>query len=307
MSTTAEVRLVANTGWDARVLVCASGRLVQTFVVVSDRYVVLVDTMATPADAAALLAVAGPHLVGRQLLVVNTHADWDHAWGNQVFAGPQATHPAPLIGSRRCAKRLRSAEARQELATMQAQEPGRFDAVQLTPPTLAFDGALVIDGGDLTVVLLPTPGHQPDHLALFLPEASLLLAGDAAELPFPLVNDPRDLPLLRASLDQMAALGARHALYCHAPVAAGTAVLDANRAYFDTLEQRCRAALAAQGSALLAPGAEVEALVGWSFAQAIPALWPRDAAAEEDVAFYTDAHRQAIRAMCVWLTSAKRG
>jgi hypothetical protein len=49
----------------------------------------------------------------------------------------------------------------------------------------------------------------------------------------------------------------------------------------------------------------VETLIGWPFAQAVPALWPLERAAPEEVAFYTGAHRQAIRAMCVWLSSTE--
>src|SRR5215210_2275081 len=110
------VSLVPNQGWDPRILVCRWGTLVDTFIVVSERYVVLIDTLINRRTAEALLEMARPHLVGRQLLAVNTHADWDHAWGNHVFAGPVAALTAPIIASRHCAERLRSEEARQKLA-----------------------------------------------------------------------------------------------------------------------------------------------------------------------------------------------
>src|SRR5205085_7958804 len=116
-----EVQLVANQGWDDRVLVCRCGTTVDSFIVASARYVVLVDTLINPQTAAALLGLARERLAsGRQLLVVNTHADWDHCWGNQLFAGLAAAHPAPIIASRRCGERLRSAEARQVLDEMRA-------------------------------------------------------------------------------------------------------------------------------------------------------------------------------------------
>ena len=82
------VMLVPNKGWDERILVCRCGDLVDTFIVVSSRYVVLVDTMINFFTAEALLAIARPMLASRELLVVNSHADWDHAWGNHVFATP---------------------------------------------------------------------------------------------------------------------------------------------------------------------------------------------------------------------------
>jgi glyoxylase-like metal-dependent hydrolase (beta-lactamase superfamily II) len=113
MPITETVALVANQGWDARILVCRCGPLVDTFIVVTERYVVLIDTLINRRTAEALLEIAREHLPGRQLLAVNTHADWDHAWGNHVFAGPSELLPAPIIASRRCAERLRSEAARQ--------------------------------------------------------------------------------------------------------------------------------------------------------------------------------------------------
>src|SRR5262245_40704473 len=169
------VRLVPNQSWDARILVCRCGTLVDTFIVVTERYVILIDTLINPPTAAALLEIAREHLAGRQLLAVNTHADWDHAWGNQAFVGPGAAHPAPIIGSRRCAERRRSERERHKLAEMRASEPGRFDDVVLAPPTVLFEQQLRIDGGDLTLELFATPGHKPDHISVFIPEISTLL------------------------------------------------------------------------------------------------------------------------------------
>src|SRR5690349_17498674 len=94
------VTLVPNEGWDQRILVCRCGALVDTFVVVTERYVVLIDTLINQRTAGALLEIARPHLAGRQLLAVNTHADWDHAWGNHAFRGPGAQARAPIVGSR---------------------------------------------------------------------------------------------------------------------------------------------------------------------------------------------------------------
>src|SRR5215207_476428 len=120
MQITDTVSLVPNQGWDPRILVCRCGTLVDTFVVVSERYVVLIDTLINRRTAEALLEIARPHLPGRQVLVVNTHADWDHAWGNHVFAGSSAVLPAPIIASRGCAERLRSEQAQQRLAELRA-------------------------------------------------------------------------------------------------------------------------------------------------------------------------------------------
>jgi len=287
------VSLVPNQGWDARILVCRCGTLVDTFIVVSDRYVVLIDTLINRRTAEALLEIARPYLAGRQLLAVNTHADWDHAWGNHVFAGLSALLPTPIIASRLCAERLRSEAAQLKLAEMRANEPGRFGDVVLTPPSLLFEQQLVIGGGDLTLQLFATPGHKPDHIAIFIPEIRTLLPGDAAELPFPFVESAATLPAMRDSLGRMAALNAETALYCHAPVTIGPALLQQNMAYFDTVVQGCRDALARGIPGTPAADADVEALVGFAFAEALPA--DADAAALEG--FYRPGHQAAIRAM----------
>jgi len=287
------VSLVPNHGWDQRILVCRCGPLVDTFIIISERYVVLVDTLINRRTAEALLEIARPHLAGRQLLIVNTHADWDHAWGNHVFAGPSAALPAPILATRCCAERLRSEEARRKLAKLRAGEPGRFDDVLLTPPSVLFEQRLVIDGGDLTLELFATPGHTPDHISVFIPEIRTLLPGDAAELPFPFVESAAAMPTMRNSLARMAALDAEMALYCHAPVDSGPGLLRQNMAYFDTIEQRCRAALARGVPGMPAAAADVEALVGFPFAEALPA--GADAAALEG--FYCPGHQVAIRAM----------
>ena len=291
------VALVPNAGWDPRILVCRCSPTVDAFIVVTARYVILIDTLINPATARAMLALARAHLTAaRTLLVINTHADWDHCWGNQLFAGPEAEAPAPIIGSRRCAERLRSAAATQRLGQMRASEPGRFDDVRIVPPTLFCDDRLTIDGGDLTLDLFLTPGHTPDHLAIHLPEIATLLAGDAAEFPFPFAGSADTLPQLRASLGRMAALQPVAALYCHAPETSGPTLLADNLAYFDTLEARCRAALVRGVPAQPPPGADLEALVGFPFAEAIPARY-----AGEATDFYLHGHRAHLRMMLEWL------
>jgi glyoxylase-like metal-dependent hydrolase (beta-lactamase superfamily II) len=237
------VEPVPNAGWDERILVFRNGDLVQVFVVVTARYVVLVDTLINPQTCQAVLDTVQPHLTGRQLLVVNTHADWDHAWGNQLFAGPATPYPAPIIAHRRCAEQFDLPETAPHLAQMQVEAPAHFGEVVLTKPTVTFDGELLIDGGDLSLRLFPTFGHTPDHISLYIPEIRTLLAGDAAELPYPAARTVDGLPAMRAALAAMAALDAQTALYCHAPPTIGPQLIYDNIAYFDGVEAACRAVL----------------------------------------------------------------
>lgn len=69
----------------------------------------------------------------------------------------------------------------------------------------------VIDAGDVQIQVIFTPGHSKDSVSFYIPEESLLLAGDA--LPdihgMPIYDD---LDQLFASFDRMEKIGASHVL-----------------------------------------------------------------------------------------------
>jgi glyoxylase-like metal-dependent hydrolase (beta-lactamase superfamily II) len=207
---------------------------VDTFVVKTSRWVVVVDTHSTPELASQVAEQAVGTSDGR-LLVVNTHADYDHAWGNQVYAVPGSSLCAPIIGHELCAERLAGEDGAGSLATKRAEEPGRFDAVVLTPPDLVVgDAGMAIRGGDLTLVLVHTPGHTDDHLSVWIPELRLVLAGDAAEHPWPHIETSAGLTRARASLVRLQQLQPRVVLPCHG----GTTepgLLARNIAYLDAV------------------------------------------------------------------------
>lgn len=294
MSYTNDVTLEHNTGWDERILVCRNGGLVQCFVILTARFIVVLDTMINPATALKMLRLAGAHRRnGRRLLIINSHADFDHCWGNQLF-GPGAMYEAPIIGQHLCAERFQDPQAADYLLQMQREEPAYFSAVTLTPPNFLFSERLTIDGGDLTLELMHTPGHTPDHVSVFIPQIATLLVGDAAELPYPFAREAGTLMEMRASLARLAALGAEQALYCHAQASFGPQLLHDNIAYFDYLERCCRQAL--ENGAPANPGPEVDAvnLVGCPYDAAVPA---GEAWHNVHPYYQTEGHAQQIRMM----------
>lgn len=267
MDHTNEVQLVENAGWDERILVCRNGELVDTTIVVTRRYVVIVDTMINSTTGEALLELATPYLgPERSLLVVNTHADYDHCWGNQTFAA----RGVPIIGRHASVPIFSQSGSASFLEKMQEEEPEIFAGVRLTPPTVLFDETLVIDGGDLTLELFATPGHTVDHLSVYIPGCRTLLAADAAEFPFPMARTPEGLPAMRRSLSRLVALEAQTVLYCHAPLDMGAPLIEENIAYFDRLEEACRRALVGGVPHDLPPTADVTGRVGLSYAAAVP-------------------------------------
>jgi glyoxylase-like metal-dependent hydrolase (beta-lactamase superfamily II) len=284
---------------DARIRVFRHGEVVDTFVVVTRRYLIPIDTGTRPEGMEQVMEAVSDELGSRTLLAINTHADWDHVWGNGLFLAPDAHFPAPVIAHRLAAERMRAPRAAEQLASMQATEPEVYGRAAWWIPTLLTDRIVHIDGGDLSIELIPTPGHTPDHYALWIPELRLVLAGDAAEMPFPLVSQGGSLTEIRASLRRMAALDPAIALYCHAPGVTSPDLLQRNSRYFDELESRCRE----RGPGLLHAEQPAEVL-DWPAQEAATPAWI--APDGDTLDFYRRFHDANIRASARELFDVER-
>jgi glyoxylase-like metal-dependent hydrolase (beta-lactamase superfamily II) len=256
---------------------------VDAYVIVTARSVVICDTLLCPADMAFVMQHTRPALAtGRHLLVLNSHADWDHTWGNCYFTG---NNRAPILAQQLSRTRLQSAEAQAELLAYQKRDT-LFQHVALTPPTLTwgdrdaqadgdaraytiaplqqpitsgdrdarayaiaplhqhvtFADGLTLHGGDLTLELFPAPGHSSDSSALWIPELRLLLAFDSIEAPFPLLENAQSVQPLINTLERFLALHPQHILCSHSKTA-DAALIHNNLAYIQKLVQRCHTLL----------------------------------------------------------------
>jgi glyoxylase-like metal-dependent hydrolase (beta-lactamase superfamily II) len=282
---------------DKRIRIFRAGEEVDCFAVVTQRYLILVDTMATPELAREMVQIVQLLFNNRQLLVINTHADYDHCWGNSLFASPGGLFPAPIIGHERMLQRLRSQQTATYLYEQQ-QADQRFTNVYLVEPTLTFSDRMRIDGGDLTLELLPTPGHTEDHISIWVPQLRVLLAGDAAEYPIPYVEDAASLPILRASLARLIELNAAHVLPCHGGTISPD-ILTQNLAYFSTLEKQIRHTIATgQVPSHWQADENLPTLLNLPYEQVVPA---REDLSSEVQAFYRQSHLKAVRAMLEYM------
>jgi cyclase len=119
--------------------------------------------------------------------VLNTHANGDHCWGNQLFAG------ADIIAHRRCAETF----GREQPKAMQAirgldshPDPAMrgfaaalaefdFSDVVLTPPTVVFDERLELDlDGTAVHLIYVGPAHTSGDAIAWLPEQRVVFTGD---------------------------------------------------------------------------------------------------------------------------------
>jgi glyoxylase-like metal-dependent hydrolase (beta-lactamase superfamily II) len=265
---------------------------VDAYVVLTKRCLVVFDTLLCPEDMAIVMHEVQDGLAGRQLLVVNSHADWDHTWGNAYFS---AQHPAPIIAHEHCLQRMVSEEAKTDLQDYQQRYP-LFQNVALVPPTITFSTTTTIHGGDLRLALIPAPGHSADHIAVWIPEVRVLLAFDAVEKPVPIIQDAAGVPAMFATLERFLAMEPLRVLCSHDKTTSIDIVKD-NLAYLREIERRSRVLLAAHGPTQ----AELEhasLLINYPFDEVIS-----DITDSADRTFYTWAHDNNVRCVLQWLLS----
>jgi glyoxylase-like metal-dependent hydrolase (beta-lactamase superfamily II) len=267
-----------------------SGMEVDAYAVITERYVVVCDTMLCPEDAAAMIQMVQGALMGRELLVVNSHADWDHVWGNGYFTGE---HAAPIIAHEHSLARWQSEESRKELEDYQQRYPV-FRSVSLVPATITFQHRLTIHGGDLWIELIPAPGHHLDHIAAWIPQLRLLLAFDAAEMPFPIIEDAAAVPLMFSTLESFIALQPERVLCSHGKTTSPELVKE-NLAYLREVERRGRAFILAH-QATDTEMEHVAELIDYPLEEVIAGK-----GVEVDRKFYGWAHENNVRCMMEWL------
>lgn len=140
--------------------------------------VLLVDTRSCQAQAAALRRDlrALTSLPCRQ--VVNTHAHFDHCFGNASF------RPAAVWGHPRCAEELRNRGEQQRASAMRAlpEAAARLAAVEIVAPDRLVAERAAVDGGGRRVELIHLGrGHTDNDLVVLVPDAGVAFAGDLVE------------------------------------------------------------------------------------------------------------------------------
>ncbi len=118
--------------------------------------------------------------------VVNTHANGDHCYGNQLVSG------AEIIASRETAQEMSAVTpaTMHALVNMDLGDPltpflrhafGAFDfeGIELTPPTRTFSGRLGLDvGGRLVELIEVGPAHTAGDTIAHVPDARAVFTGD---------------------------------------------------------------------------------------------------------------------------------
>ncbi|KXK58639.1 MBL fold metallo-hydrolase [Micromonospora rosaria] len=157
---------------------------VNVTLVVGDGAALLVDTLSTAGQAAALAAAARA-VTDAPWSVVNTHHHFDHCFGNATLA---TDPPRPVYAHVWAAEELRERpdQVRRAAAEeMRAEQPAlaaELAATVLLAPTETVHVETVLDVGGRRVLLRhPGRGHTAGDLVVHVPDADVLVAGDLVE------------------------------------------------------------------------------------------------------------------------------
>lgn len=148
-------------------------------VIVGDTHVAVWDTLLLPDNMAGVAELAKD----KTITVIYSHADWDHIWGTTGLNYEE------VIAHETCKARFEDpADVEKTLKEKQAED-AQYNAVKLIAPTRSFQDSLKLELGNLELELHYLPGHSKDCTVAFIPALGVLLAGDCAEDPLPIVYE----------------------------------------------------------------------------------------------------------------------
>ena len=119
--------------------------------------------------------------------LVNTHANGDHCWGNELVKGAEivasraGAEEMEEVPAAMLAQIMRSAPNMGELGDYLTRIFGDFDfeGITLTPPTRTFEAELTIDVGDKRVELIEVgPAHTRGDVLVHVPADRAVFTGD---------------------------------------------------------------------------------------------------------------------------------
>ena len=158
-----------------------------------ERGLLVVDTRAGPAQADELLADLRTLDPRAPAWVVNTHAHFDHTFGNGRFGG------AEIWGHRSVPAAIRAGRH-------DAPDEPDFQAIALVPPDHLVVEHATLDLGDRAVDLAHLGhGHTDGDVVVWIPHATVMFAGDLVEESGPPAYGPDSFPLeWPAALERLA-------------------------------------------------------------------------------------------------------
>jgi len=147
------------------------------YLLVGKKCAYLVDTFMGSDAVTMILRHAQQSIMGKRLIIINTHHDFDHYFGNGAVPG------AIIISHQKTPALIRS----QHEKNMVDYASQLWGTVTLQLPTVLFNQRLLLVEDDITLFF--TPGHTEDGISLWDARRKILLVGDMLEQPHPFVEE----------------------------------------------------------------------------------------------------------------------
>lgn len=146
--------------------------------VVGDGHCLVLDTRLSHREAADLIE-AIRRITPDPWTVVNSHAHWDHYFGNAMF------RPAEIWGHAACAADIQETGEEQRarvIDRMPEERRAEMEEVAIVPPDHTFTEWATLDIGGRAVHLRYFGlGHTDNDIVVHVPDAGVIFAGDLVE------------------------------------------------------------------------------------------------------------------------------
>ncbi|SHJ20659.1 MBL fold metallo-hydrolase [Desulfosporosinus lacus] len=195
---------------------------ISVYLIKGDHHYVLCDTHLGPLSMNIIKEYLLNRIVSKELLVFNSHSDWDHIWGNCAFES------AKVIGHEKAKTRM------QEIGEYELNRLRKFHngEIQLKYPNLTFSEKLILEDEDIEFIY--APGHTIDSSLCFDRRDSVLFVGDLVEFPIPYL-DYYDLDEFIKTLEYIKHFPAKTKLAAHSGIVSEE-VIERNLSYIQAIQ-----------------------------------------------------------------------
>lgn len=196
---------------------------ISIYLIKGNHHYVLCDTHLGPLSMNVVKEYLTSQLTPKDLLIFNSHSDWDHIWGNCAF------EDAVIIAHDTAKKRM------QEIGDFELNRLRKFHqgVIKLKYPTLTFSEKLSLADEDINFIY--APGHTIDSSLCFDQRDSVLFVGDLVEFPIPYL-DYYDLDAFIKTLEFIKSLPAKIKISAHSGII-GDDLIERNLFYIRRIQQ----------------------------------------------------------------------
>lgn len=116
------------------------------------------------------------NLSNKELIIFNSHSDWDHIWGNCAF------EKETIIGHEKCRNIMQESGG----YTLDLLAKYKNGTVEFKYPNVTFDNKLSFK--DEGIEFIYAPGHTECSAICYDKRESVVFVGDLVEEPYPILN-----------------------------------------------------------------------------------------------------------------------